>query len=229
MIHYHGTPITPRPLLMQMAGKCFCVSYASRNDADICISIGQSILWDNGAFSFFTQNKPPQWKGYYKWLEPRLGHPHWAIVPDIIDGTIEEQQLLLEQWPHSKTFSAPVWHMGLSVDYLLKLVDDGWSKVCFGSSGTIWEIGSPQWERKCDEAFNALARNGPLPWTHMLRGLSLGGKRWPFASADSANVATSHHGQGHTKLEHPEYMARTIDAVQTPVHWHLRPQQEGLL
>ena len=229
MIHYHGTPITPRRLLMQMAGKHFCVSYARKDDDDICISIGQSVMWDNGAFTFYTQNKKTNWDGLYKWLEPRLGHPHWAIVPDVIDGSIEEQRNLISQWPFEKSLSAPVWHMGLPVSYLLELVDEGWPKICFGSSGDIWKIGSDAWEHKCDEAFNALSQNGSLPWIHMLRGLSLGGKRWPFASADSANVATSHHGQGHTKLEHPEYMARTIDAVQTPVHWHLRPQQEGLL
>ena len=118
--------------------------------------------------------------------------------------------------------------MGLSVDYLLELVDNGWHKVCFGSSGTLWKIGSPAWENKCDAAFNALSKNGPLPWVHMLRGFSLGGKRWPFASADSTNVAQASHWQ-QDKLEHPEYRARSMDAIQTPVRWHPRPQQRGLL
>ena len=28
-LHFHGTPITPRSVLMDLRGKCFCVSYAA--------------------------------------------------------------------------------------------------------------------------------------------------------------------------------------------------------
>ena len=56
-IHYHGTPLTPRDQLWLMAGKNFCVSYANPGDADVCLRIGQSVMWDNGAFSLFTKGK----------------------------------------------------------------------------------------------------------------------------------------------------------------------------
>ena len=62
----------------------------------------------------------------------------------------------------------------------------------------------------------------------MLRGNAQGGKRWPFASADSAYVARSYKD---TKRD-PEVMARKIDRVQTPVTWDKdlsAPVQDSLL
>jgi len=93
-----------------------------------------------------------------------------------------------------------------------------------GSSGQYWQVGSPAWEKRCDEAFDALATHrAHLPWIHMLRGLAQGGKRWPFASADSVNVARNFkNGNGRC----PERMAREIDSIQTPLHWDLRAEDQ---
>lgn len=227
-LHYHGTPITPREQLWQMAGKCFCVSMAAPADAETCLRIGQSVLWDSGAFSAFTKGKPVEWPRYYRWLEPRLAHPHWAVVPDVIDGAVEEQRVLAAEWPFPRSLGAPVWHLGLPVDYLLELTD-AWPRVCFGSSGAYWAVGSEAWERRCDEAFNALARRGPLPWVHMLRGMALAGKRWPFASIDSTNVAQNFKRNTEESPGGAEYMARALDAVQCPITWATRPEQQELV
>lgn len=209
-----------------MAGKCFCVSFSDHRDADHCQQIGQSVMWDNGAFSLHTKGKVPDWSKFYDWVEPRLGQPHWAVVPDVIDGEEEDNMRLVKEWPHRRDCAAVVWHMGESIDHLLRLTwDMGFGKVAFGSSGEYWQVGSESWERRCDEAFNALARRGQIPWVHMMRGLALGGKRWPFASADSTNVAL-HFKEYNTT---PEYMARQIDAVQCPTRWHIRPEQELLI
>lgn len=217
-IHYHGTPLTPRSELLKMAGKHFCVSFANPGDAEWCLQHGQSVMWDNGAFTFFRGGKPTDWSKYYAWLEPKLGHPHWAVVPDVIDGTVEQQKALVAQWPYPKALSAPVWHTGLPFDYLLELADN-WPRICFGSSGAYWQVGSPEWERRTDEAFNQMERRGLRPWVHMLRGLAMCGDRWPFASADSVNVARNFKD---TPIC-PERMARRIDAVQCPVKWTLKP------
>lgn len=61
MIHYHGTPLTPRAELMKMAGKNFCVSFAAPQDGDWCLAHGQSVLWDSGAFTAYTQGRSPDW------------------------------------------------------------------------------------------------------------------------------------------------------------------------
>lgn len=223
MIHYHGTPLTPRTELMKMAGKNFCVSFADARDADWCLAHGQAVMWDSGAFTAFTQGKQVDWERYYDWLKPRLGHPHWAVVPDVIDGDVEQQRALVARWPFDRWSAAPVWHMALPIDYLLELADE-WPRVCFGSSGIYWQVGSPAWERRADEAFNELARRGRLPWVHMLRGLALCGDRWPFASADSVNVARNFK-DGSTC---PERMARRIDAIQCPIRWAVRPEQRNM-
>lgn len=221
MIHYHGTPITPRSELLKLAGKHFCVSFADPRDADWCLANGQSVMWDSGAFTAFTKGKPVDWNAYAAWLESRLVHPHWAIIPDVIDADEEQQRQMVLQWPFG-TLGAPVWHMGLSLDYLLELAD-AWPKVCFGSSGLYWQVGSESWARRADAAFDALAkRYQRLPWVHMLRGLSLAGDRWPFASADSANVARNYKDSSIC----PERMARRIDSVQCPVGWRVTPHQE---
>lgn len=223
-LHYHGTPLTPRSELLKMAGKHFCVSFANPGDADWCLAHGQSVMWDNGAFTFFTQKKPTDWSQFYAWVEPRLGHPHWAVVPDVIDGDIDDNLALIRQWPHDRAMSAAVWHMAEPIDHLLALTDMGFAKMCFGSSGTYWQVGSETWERRCDEAFNALESRGLRPWVHMLRGLAMCGDRWPFASADSVNVARNFKDTPTC----PERMARRIDAIQCPPKWKVRGQQMEL-
>lgn len=224
MIHYHGTPLSPRSELLALAGKYFCVSFAEPRDADWCRDNGQSVMWDNGAFSAHTKGRAVDWLDYYRWLEPRLGHPHWAVIPDVIDGDEDAQRALVAQWPHGRQLGAPVWHMGLSIDYLLHLAGE-WPRVCFGSTARYWRVGSPDWCRRSDEAWNALERRGLRPWVHMLRGLALAGDRWPFASADSVNVARNFKDNN----TDPERMARRIDAIQCPVRWTLRAEQLELI
>lgn len=223
-IHYHGTPLSPREKLYRMAGKCFCVSFADPRDAEVCLQIGQTVMWDNGAFTLFTKGKPIEWGRYYGWLEPRLGHPHWAVIPDVIGGADDDNLAMVEQWPFRRELGAPVWHMGASIDLLLNYAQNHY-RVCFGSSDAFWEVGSAAWCRRADEAFNALARRGPMPWVHMLRGMAVAGKRWPFASVDSANVARNFKDTASC----PEAMARTIDAVQCPVGWELAHEQMELI
>jgi hypothetical protein len=214
-----------------MKGKCFCVSFANPSDADWCLANGQSVAWDNGAFVFFRAEKPvADWSKFYKWVEPKLGHPHWAIVPDVIGGGVGDNLALISQWPFRKDAAAVVWHLDEPIEHLLALVEMGFGKVCFGSSGAYWQVGSDDWARRVDEAFNSLSRTfGDLPWIHMLRGLSVVGDLWPFASADSTNVARNFKNIGSEVC--PERMARRIDAIQSPVLWAPRvtkPQHEDL-
>lgn len=224
MIHYHGTPISPRSELSKMAGRSFCVSFAEPRDADWCMAYGQSVMWDNGAFTSYTKGAPTRWPEFYRWVEPRIGGACWAVVPDVIGGSPEDNLSLISEWPHRRDCAGVVWHLHESTSHLMRLCDAGFGRVCFGSSGAYWQVGSTQWERRVDEAFNALARCGPIPWVHMLRGLAMAGSRWPFASADSVNVGRNF------KDNHvcPDAMARRIDAVQCPVQWAGRPTQKGL-
>lgn len=186
-IHYHGTPITPADQFARMAGEHFCVSFARPDNSDVCEKIGQSILWDNGAFSAFTRGKAVDEPALYAWLEPRLYHPHKAVILDKIGGDVDEQRAMLKRWPFPRDMSWPVWHLDKPLDYLSELADE-WPAVCLGSAGPYWKIGGTAWERRMGAAFEHLSKRGRLPWLHGLRMLGQV-HRWPLASADSTNVA----------------------------------------
>ena len=220
-LHYHGLPLTPASLLDLLAGKNVCISYATARTSNIlwALRYAQSIMWDNGAFSIFTQgNGALNPFEFYSWVEPYLGHPHWAVVPDVIDGSIEQQRELTKTWPFPKDLGAPVWHLGLSMDYLFELID-AWPRVCLGSSGQYWDVGSETWERRMDEVFNQLARTRRhMPHLHGLRMLGQLGKRWPLASADSVNVSRNFKSSGQC----PGCMATQIDQVNSPLSWSIQ-------
>jgi hypothetical protein len=225
VIHYHGTPITPRATLLALAGRSFCVSYAAPADLKACLQIGQSIMLDNGAFSVWTRGLAPDWPGYYAWCERVIGPVHWAVVPDVIDGTAEDNLALAAQWPHPRQFSAVVWHLHEPLDHLARLAGE-WPRVCFGSSGAYADPTSDQWHARIDAAWNLLERTGRRPWVHMLRAMSQASEGpWPFASADSTNVARNHAGAAERHKRDAAAMAASIDAQQPPIRWASKPEQ----
>lgn len=170
-----------------MAGEHFCVSFYRPDNADVCEGIGQSVLWDNGAFSAYTKGAEIDERALFGWLEPRLYHPHRAVVLDKIGGSVDEQREMLKRWPFPRALSWPVWHLDKPLDYLSELSDE-WGALCLGSAGEYWQIGSVAWERRVDQVFEHLARRGRLPWLHGLRMLGQV-TSYPLASADSTNVA----------------------------------------
>ena len=224
MIHYHGTPITPVSALMDASGRHFCVSHIRPDDISRVHQIGQSVMLDNGAFSKWKSGKETNWPDYYEWADRWLDFPTtWAVIPDVIDAGTQEQDALIREWPHGQK-GAPVWHMDEPINRLLRLTDE-WQRVCIGSTDQFQRVLSDAWCRRIDEAFNEVSkRHNRLPWLHMLRGMQLSGRQWPFASVDSTDVAQNHH------LAHKSVrsMIDRWDALQTPARWKLRPQQEEL-
>jgi hypothetical protein len=208
-----------------MGGKHFCVSYARPDDLKRCLRIGQSLMLDNGAFSAKTRGLPFERDGFYAWVEPLLAHPHWGVVPDVIDGSEDEQRQMVKSWPFRKEMGIPVWHLGLSISYLIELCD-AWGRVCFGSAGEFWQIGTSKWCHRMDEAFNALVNTygRQIPWVHGMRMLGQASGPWPLASADSTNVAL-HHAE---HLECAGCMAKRIDSTNPPTKWNVQPLQEVL-
>ena len=193
MMHYHGTPISPIAVLLELAGGCSCVSHHRPDDVKRVHQIGQSVMLDNGAFSVWKSGATTNWPAYYDWCDEWLDHPNtWAVIPDVIDAGTQEQDALLREWPHGQRGS-PVWHMDEPIHRLLRLCDE-WPKVCIGSTDIYAAVMSPAWQRRMDEAFNEVAaRHRRLPWLHMLRGMQLSGREWPFASVDSTDIAQNHH------------------------------------
>lgn len=228
MIHYHGTPITPKAQLWELAGRHFCVSVADPRDVKVCHQIGQSVMLDNGAFTFWNKGAIPEWPGYYDWAEPWLDYPTtWAVIPDVIDGSEDENDELLVQWFQRRLpKGAPVWHLHESFDRLRRLAH-GYERVCFGSSGAYADLGTDQWHRRVSEAFDVIADDrGRVPWIHMLRGLDQAGSHYPFASADSTNAARNHSGSWRQRARPIAQIVAETDARQCPGRWkHVGTQQ----
>lgn len=220
MIHYHGTPITPRRELEKLKGKHFCVSYAQAQDAVWCSLNAQSVMWDNGAFTTYTKGKVFDKVGYFSWLDDKLYGANWAVIPDKIGGSVENQRDFMRDWPYPKHLSAPVWHMHLSLDWLRELLDN-YPRFCFGSSAEFWKVGNSGWSKRADQAWDVIEKSGCRPWVHMMRGLKLTNKEWPFASADSTNVARNFKNKGREKC--PKQMCDRIDAIQTPLFFAPQP------
>lgn len=223
-VHYHGLPITPNAALRELAGRNFCVRYGAHSQAAIAHEIGQLTMLDNGAFSHWTRGGKmnDEWiRGYVEWAEPWLDYKTcWAVIPDVIGGTAEDNDLLIAKWPRSLfAQSAPVWHMHEDLSRLQRLAHS-WPRVCIGSSEAYRNVGSDAWTRRMDAAFNAICGGGSVPtWVHMLRGMKLAGSHYPFASVDSTDIGRNHY------LPHnsPVKMANRWDGLNctpewTPVH-----------
>lgn len=180
MIHYHGTPITPRAALAPMAGRHFCVSYAAPSDLAWCIQHGASVMLDNGAFSAWTRGAAVDWSAFYSWAVPHLQHPHWAVIPDVIDGDEAANDALLAECPLPHALAAPVWHMHEGLERLARLAS-AYPRICIGSSGEYATPGSAAWRSRIDAAWSAIRATGAHPWVHMLRAMKEASDgAWPF-------------------------------------------------
>jgi hypothetical protein len=226
MMHYHGTPITPRTVLHTLAGKNFCVSYSAPNDIKECHRIGQSVMLDNGAFSVWKRGITVDWDKWAEWVKPWLAYrTTWAILPDSIRSGGRESDLLVSRYAWELSGCGrvmPVWHLHERLERLSRLTDQfGW--VAFGSSGTYSVVGTDAWTRRVDSAFNTLVNEfGIVPWVHMLRGMALSEWHYPFASVDSTDVARNHYLEHNNARE----MADRWDAQQCPATWVPHEQLE---
>jgi hypothetical protein len=215
VIHYHGTPITPRVVLDELSGRHFCVSFAAPDQAKVCHQIGQSVMLDNGAFSVWRRGATIDWNAWSDWASEWLAYPTtWCVLPDSIDGEEVVNDHLLGKWAGVER-GAPVWHLHESLERLQRLCVS-YERVCFGSSGVYATIGDVAWRRRVSDAFDLISSPaGRVPWIHMLRGMSLSGDEFPFASVDSTDIARNHNRPQNTARA----MVERWDSLQCPATW----------
>ena len=162
-------------------------------------------MFDNGAFSTFTgkstQKNAPTLDEYYLWLSKVLVAPHWAVVPDVIDGGESQNDTLAKTWPFSRAHAGVVWHMDESLERLRNLAED-WPRVCIGSTKMYGRPSSKSALKRLDEVFRFLERYGYTKsrWIHGFRMMMALSGRYPFASVDSADLAINHHVIGKNVL-----------------------------
>ena len=231
----HGTPITPKHLLRQMAGASFCVSYYRPDQLeDVIPLLGDDslLLLDNGAWSAFQRGTvftEEYWDAYWTWAKDVLDRVPQAVavVPDVIGGTVSENWSMFTEMPEFmwgyQHRLMMVWHMAEPISYLEHMVHSGFGYVAFGSTGEFLTVGTPAWDARIDEAFAAIdrltldPRHGlARPRVHMMRGLGqMRRGRHPFQTADSTNIAQNHH-RYRDQADHVAAFRQRIEAGRFP-------------
>lgn len=220
---YHGTPLTPIPALEAcLSGRAACVPFARPDDAARVEDLCDDIMYDCSAYTFWKaarklkrewEELDRDWTSYYRWLEPRLlGSRRWAVVPDRIAAPTQLNDALLSEWPFGKELGSPVWHMDEPLERLSRLIDAGWSRVCFGWVGrfdpAIGDISVEEravdcdaYHRRMDEVDTHL--HGEWPNVHQFRGIAVAG-RYPgkVRTADAASLAKNGHRHDHLDHQH---------------------------
>lgn len=231
MIHYHGTPITPEHAAAEiLKGRHALVSFAYPQPISLVSDVCHSFVLDNGAFSFWKSKKAVRWKDYYRWVREWYRHPgfDWALIPDVIDGTEEENDALIADWPFGVS-GVPVWHLHESLERLATLASD-WPRIALGSSGDYSRVGNAAWWLRMRDAMNMVCDAYGRPETK-LHGLRMLGPKifgqLPLASADSTNIGRNigidkHWQRGSylppTKAARGVVMAMRIeDTISSPV------------
>lgn len=193
MKKYHGTPIGGRrdDLPRFLNGRHALIPWRRAEDAGIVAEACESFICDNSAYSFWSTHEEPDWNDYYRWIDTLIYHPgfDFALIPDVIDGTEQQNDDLLAQWPWDFG-GVPVWHMHESLERLRRLCL-AYSIVALGSSGEWPTPGRLKWWHRMGEAMDVCCDDGrPVSKLHGLRMLDPAiFHRLPLASADSTNVA----------------------------------------
>jgi hypothetical protein len=194
MIHYHGGPITPDTCAIKVwTARHAFVSFAATQQMNLAAEICQSFALDNGAFTFWKRGSGTHWPDYYGWVSCWRNHPgfDFAVVPDVIEGSEDENDQLAAEWPFPRHQGAVVWHINESIERLRRLSRE-WPRVCIGSSGE-WDVSTPQrFLGRATQAIGAICDddNRPVCKLHGLRMLNPAiFSKLPLASADSTNVA----------------------------------------
>lgn len=200
MIRFHGGPITPLEVAKSVwTAKHACVSFFNPEQTAMAFEIAQSVMLDNGAFSAWSSGKPiTDWKDYGEYVNHWRHHPGFAfaILPDVIDGTEQDNNDLIAGWREPFGFAGmvPVWHLHESLDRLRYLMA-AWPRVALGSSDQYADIASEAWWARMTEVMGVACNERgqtkvPLHGLRMMNATVI--SRVPLTSVDSTNLARNH-------------------------------------
>ena len=197
MIKYHGGPITPQSVAIEAwTARHAMVSWMYPWQARLAAELCQSFALDNGAFTAWRNGQELDIPGYIDWVEQWKTHPgfDWCLIPDVIDGSENENDRLISRWPLSQSLSVPVWHLHESIERLEQLVKS-WPRIALGSSGDYADPGTNRWWGRIGEAMEVCCDEQGYAKTKM-HGLRMLDptifSHIPLSSGDSTNVAQNH-------------------------------------
>lgn len=199
-VHYHGGPLWGGDELLKALyeNSGALVSFRRPEQLPKIAKLRCKIMLDNGAFSTWKATKEnvsfnwdAHWTNYYLWVWKWFTRIDYFIIPDVIEGTEEENDCLISRCPKfMKSKAIPVWHSNEGLERLGRLCDE-FDYIAVGCCGESGKIRSPAWVERMDAIFNFLYvennYNTKLHGLRMLDGRAL--SKYPFVSADSTNVA----------------------------------------
>lgn len=240
MIHYHGTPVGGRreDAAKFLAGRHALVPFTYQQDLPIALEVCKTVVLDNGAFTVWQQGGTLDVPGYIEWVESLHRHPavQWALIPDVIDGTEDDNQTLLLNWPGHLP-GVPVYHMHESLERAEWLAST-YRIVAIGSSGQWPTPGTDSWWDRMAEIMSVVCDEDGRPRTklHGLRMLNPAiFHRLPLASADSTNASQNNVVNRFgmypppTAGQRANVIADRIEAHQSAAVWVARDQQNVLV
>ena len=194
MIHYHGMSSgggTVEDTLRLSHGRHVFVSYADAGKLEVISKVCSTFALDNGAYSAWRRGDGYDFEGYEEFVRHWHRHPSydWCVIPDVIDGSEDENDELLARWP-DELGGVPVWHMDESLERLDRLAGS-YGRLALGSSGVYDVVGSEGWWSRMGKGLDLICdeRGRPKVKLHGMRMLN-----WriftkiPLSSADSTNA-----------------------------------------
>lgn len=237
MIHYHGTPIggALTEAARFLLGRHALVPFSYPRDLELVMETCKSFVIDNGAFTVWKQGGKLDVDGYVRWLRtststgcPPYLHPgfDWALIPDVIGGTAEENDAMLADWPKDIA-GVPVYHLHEPLERAERLANE-WPVVAIGSSGEWPTPGVPKWWTRMQDVLDVMCDEQGVPKCK-LHGLRMMDPaiftRIPFRSVDSTNAAQNGARNGRVideKLSSGQgaiITAMRVEAHNSPSRW----------
>jgi len=237
MIHYHGMAGagTSRDWITLARGRHCFVSYAACDKLPLFASVCASFCLDNGAFTAWKQGKTFDMDGYLSFVREWMHHPgfDWAVMPDVIDGSEEENDEWLNAWTLPKHLGVPVYHMHESLERLERLINE-YDYICIGSSGEYSQPNSKVWWKRMNQIMDVATDEKGTPKTRMHGLRMLNPKvytKLPIKSADSTNAERNGffcekfgYYPPPTRGQRAAVIADYIECDQSAAAW-IRPEQ----
>ena len=200
MLKYHGTPCSPMSVFYEaFTNRNVLIPFPRPDDMKRAVQVADKIILDNGAFSIWRKGGTPNWDEFYRWVDNHKANIEFFFIPDVIDGTEEENNnLVIDYFLRKQTKGVPIWHVNESLSRLDMLMID-FDYIAIGSAGDYAQLGTPRWYDKMHEAMGVLCDKHGKPEVkiHMLRCLDPDiFTKFPFHSGDSTNVAMNHNRKG---------------------------------
>ena len=242
MIHFHGSPISGshKDAVKFFQKRDVLISFAEPKQQFVITEICRSFVLDNGAFSFWKLGKQTDWDGFYDWVDQWRNHPRFEFffIPDVIGGSDEENQELMEQCPFPDHISVPVYHLGESFRRLSEMVER-YPRIAIGSTQGF-ELKTMRFFNEMRKIFEVICDQDGVPQAkvHGLRMLDPEiVEKFPFSSCDSATASIKsmfdkewkHRFWPQSKAGRAALVADYLERAQSPSFYQLKPVQMELL